>query len=136
MKLVRESIDDQINQLKQHNYITVDRLNVGDYTMLLVHAKDINMYEIALIGQDQDFLTPDSQMKKPMTKFPTDFRASMSKMKLKIDEWLEISPKLHVGSMNKKRTYVYQRLLKNLGFNVSEINDEIMGNYISFIIYK
>jgi hypothetical protein len=139
MKLVRESVDDQINQLKEKNYITIDRLDAGDYTMLLVYAKDFNMYEIALTGQEQDFLTPDSQKKKPMAKFPTDFKGSMIKIKSKLDQWINKYDRLAVGSMNKKRTYVYQRLLKNLGFNVTNINgsyEEGFGEYTSFEIYK
>ena len=134
---LNEDLSHTIRTLEQQGYYVVDKCIAGDYTMLLIHFKAGNMYEIALTSFDQDFLTPQSQEKRPMIKFPP--LSLVPKMKKKLKEWLNISPKISVGSMNKTRTIVYRRILKTLGFKVSDVqsqSDENYGSYSCFDITK
>lgn len=117
-KLLLELLDSEVIKLHEFGYDIIDRFDLGPYTMLLLYNDE--EYEVALTTGDEEFTTYDSQVTKSSSQ-KINFIKITKLLVDKINEWLSKYGDLTVGSLNKKRTYKYHRIFKNLGLQVSDI---------------
>ena len=134
---IYESIDDEIAKLDGYGYKVIDRLDAGPYIMLLLYDDMYNIYEISLTTGDEEFTTFDSQIKRPTTQ--TKGFWAFKILMPKVWEWVDKYGKLMVGSMNRSRTFVYARLFKNAGFDISDVMVNEPDGYFpesyNFVVY-
>jgi hypothetical protein len=118
--LLQELLDSEVMKLYSYGFEIVDRFDVEPYTMLLLYNKEDDAYEISLTTGDDEFTTFDSQVTKSPSHRSNFLK--ISKMMLsKVNEWLETHKQLTVGSLNKSRTYKYNRMFQRMGVNVGEV---------------
>lgn len=136
--ILNESIEDEVNKLQEWGYDVVEQFKFLNYTMFLLYHKEEDFYEISLTTDENDFTSYQDQVKKPATNNPEQIRIAFAKMSEKIKQWISRYGILVIGSLNKKRTYKYHKLLSSIGFNVSDIKhnlgDEHFPDYWDFNI--
>jgi len=116
-KHITESIDSELKYLSSLGMEYVDKIQIGNYTMILLKSKDENNnyeYEIALTSSEQDFTTAQSQIKKSPSN--TLSIKTLKELSNKIKKWLNIYSPIAIGTMNNNRSKKYLSLLQKLGF--------------------
>jgi hypothetical protein len=128
---IRESIDSELEKIKEFGYEEVERFTTPPYTLMLLHNTQENIYEISLTTDEEDFTTFDSQIKRRPKYDQGDggvnFMAASGELISKVREWLKKYGDLFVGSFNERRTNKYHRIFSSLKFTLTKIqyNDNI-----------
>lgn len=104
-------------------------VTAGDYEVLLIKHNPTGTIQIGLTSKNNDFTSPESQLKKNDTN--NDPISSWRKIGEKILEWSQEYPDIKVGSYNHLKTRKYHNILKKIIPNVSGIR-----NYGSFCFFE
>jgi hypothetical protein len=116
-----ESVETEVQSLYPLGVRQVDRVDAGEYTMILLHNIDDWTYEVALTSAEQDFTTAQSQEKRPPTVKSTNKKDTLKTLVRKLEAWVNAHSPIGVGTMNKGRSKKYHALLRRLGFTVGPI---------------
>lgn len=116
-----ESLDSEVEKLRNYGYEVVDRYDLNNYSVLLLKIEDTDFYEVSLTSNDEEFTTYNSQITKPTKVDNRTILETYRKIMSKVKQWLNKYSMLHVGSFNQKRTDKYHRLFRGFGFKVTPI---------------
>ena len=109
------------------NFKIIDSFVEGDYEFYLLlyyetyhdkenkHNDSWDFYQIGMQKTGKSFVDVDQQMKKEPS---TRGKGSIENIKQKINEWLAKCHRIYFGSMNKRKTETWLRILKRLGYKI------------------
>lgn len=116
-----ETVDSEIEKLKDYGYEVIDEYKVHNYTMFLLRNDDYDCYEIGLTSNGHDFTEFDNQQKKITTNKPDVIKNTFKLLMIKVNEWLNMYNIITIGSLNKQRTHKYHKLFSSVGFKTTNI---------------
>jgi len=119
---IYEDLKSELKKIRKFGYKTIDKFHSDIYDMVLLYNINEDIYEVSLTSNESDFTTYDSQIKRPTEQNPKDIINSTRKLIHQLKIWINKYGQLVVGSLNKKRTFKYHKLLMDYGFKVGEIS--------------
>ena len=118
-------------RLRQYHEI-IDEKNIGGYDIVLVKVVPLNIYQIGLQHEGQDFTDIPSQMQKikPENNI-SGIKQLLTDLKVVINTWKDAYGKLYIISTNEAKQDKFKSVLVRMGYALQE--ETIMGKRVYFI---
>ena len=131
--LLLELLGSEVTKLNSKGHKILDRVDIGDHTMLLVQGQYEWEVQIVLTTGDNKFLEPEDQSKIPLSRPLPNPKELYHGLISKIKEWLNEHSPIMIGSLNKNRVEKYWRLCNASGIRCSKIEETDSYSYFKIL---